>query len=412
MPAAPKNQIESSIDAVARFRLIDPPVGFVDDPYPWYAQLRRQSPVHQLSERSFFLSRYDDVIAAYRDPRTSSDKQAEFSPKFGDSPLLEHHTTSLVFNDPPLHTRVRRLIMGALNQRAIKKMEQGLIQLIEELLNNIENQDSVDMIGDFAARIPIEVIGNLLDIPRDERNPLRGWSLAILSALEPVPDPNVLKTGNQAVNEFTDYLRILVSDRRQNPGDPAVDVLTRLIQGEQGGEKLTEAELLHNCIFLLNAGHETTTNLIGNGLHALISHRDQLERLAAEPALGNSAVEELLRFESPLQLNNRLTTEPMMIGKTTIPKGTFLTLGVGAANRDPDQFNQPDRLDIGRSPNNHVAFGQGHHACSGMNVARLEGRIAFSALVRRFPSIDLKGSPERDPRMRFRGFRKLPVVLN
>ncbi len=412
MPTDLKNQIESSADAVSRFRLIDPPAGFVDDPYPWYAQLRRQSPVHRLSERSFFLSRYDDVIAAYRDPRTSSDKQAEFSPKFGDSPLLEHHTTSLVFNDPPLHTRVRRLIMGALNQRAIKKMEQGLIQLIEELLDNIENQDSVDMIGDFAARIPIEVIGNLLDIPRDERNPLRGWSLAILSALEPVPDPNVLKTGNQAVNEFTDYLRILVSDRRQNPGDPAVDVLTRLIQGEQGGEKLTEAELLHNCIFLLNAGHETTTNLIGNGLHALISHRDQLERLAAEPALGNSAVEELLRFESPLQLNNRLTTEPMMIGKTTIPKGTFLTLGVGAANRDPDQFNQPDRLDIGRSPNNHVAFGQGHHACSGMNVARLEGRIAFSALVRRFPSIDLKGSPERDPRMRFRGFRKLPVVLN
>ena len=412
MPTDLKNQIESSADAVSRFRLIDPPAGFVDDPYPWYAQLRRQSPVHRLSERSFFLSRYDDVITAYRDPRTSSDKQAEFSPKFGDSPLLEHHTTSLVFNDPPLHTRVRRLIMGALNQRAIKKMEQGLIQLIEELLDNIENQDSVDMIGDFAARIPIEVIGNLLDIPRDERNPLRGWSLAILSALEPVPDPNVLKTGNQAVNEFTDYLRILVSDRRRNPGDPAVDVLTRLIQGEQGGEKLTEAELLHNCIFLLNAGHETTTNLIGNGLHALISHRDQLERLAAEPVLGNSAVEELLRFESPLQLNNRLTTEPMMIGKTTIPKGTFLTLGVGAANRDPDQFNQPDRLDIGRSPNNHVAFGQGHHACSGMNVARLEGRIAFSALVRRFPSIDLKGSPERDPRMRFRGFRKLPVVLN
>ena len=412
MPKDQKNQIEPNTDAVARFRLIDPPASFVDNPYPWYAQLRRQSPVHQLSEQSFFLSRYDDVIAAYRDPRTSSDKQAEFSPKFGDSPLLEHHTTSLVFNDPPLHTRVRRLIMGALNQRAIKKMEQGLIQLIEELLDNIENQDSVDMIGDFAARIPIEVIGNLLDIPRDERNPLRGWSLAILSALEPVPDPNVLKTGNQAVNEFTDYLRILVSDRRQNPGDPAVDVLTRLIQGEQGGEKLTEAELLHNCIFLLNAGHETTTNLIGNGLHALISHRDQLERLAAEPALGNSAVEELLRFESPLQLNNRLTTEPMMIGKTTIPKGTFLTLGVGAANRDPDQFNQPDRLDIGRSPNNHVAFGQGHHACSGMNVARLEGRIAFSALVRRFPSIDLKGNPERDPRIRFRGFRKLPVTLN
>ena len=412
MPADPKNQIEPSTDAVARFRLIDPPAGFVDDPYPWYAQLRRQSPVHRLGERSFFLSRYDDVLAAYRDPRTSSDKHAEFTPKFGDSPLLEHHTTSLVFNDPPLHTRVRRLIMGALNQRAIKKMEQGLIQLIDELLDDIENQSSVDMISDFAARIPIEVIGNLLDVPRDERAPLRDWSLAILSALEPVPKPQVLQTGNQAVIEFTDYLKILVSDRRQSPGDPAVDVLTRLIQGEKDGEKLTESELLHNCIFLLNAGHETTTNLIGNGLHALISHRDQLERLAAEPALADSAVEELLRFESPLQLNNRLTTESMTIGEKTIPAGTFLTLGVGAANRDPDHFDRAEHLDIGRSPNNHLAFGQGRHACSGMNVARLEGRIAFAAVARRFPSIDLSGTPERDPRIRFRGFRHLPVVIN
>ena len=412
MPADPNNQIEPSTDAVARFRLIDPPAGFVDDPYPWYAQLRRQSPVHRLGERSFFLSRYDDVLAAYRDPRTSSDKHAEFTPKFGDSPLLEHHTTSLVFNDPPLHTRVRRLIMGALNQRAIKKMEQGLIQLIDELLDGIENQSSVDMISDFAARIPIEVIGNLLNVPRDERAPLRDWSLAILSALEPIPKPQVLQTGNQAVIEFTDYLKILVSDRRQSPGDPAVDVLTRLIQGEQDGEKLTESELLHNCIFLLNAGHETTTNLIGNGLHALISHRDQLERLAAEPALADSAVEELLRFESPLQLNNRLTTESMTIGEKTIPAGTFLTLGVGAANRDPDHFDRAEHLDIGRSPNNHLAFGQGRHACSGMNVARLEGRIAFAAVARRFPSIDLSGTPERDPRIRFRGFRHLPVVIN
>jgi len=412
MPADPKNQIELSTDAVARFRLIDPPAGFVDDPYPWYAQLRRRSPVHRLGERSFFLSRYDDVLAAYRDPRTSSDKHAEFTPKFGDSPLLEHHTTSLVFNDPPLHTRVRRLIMGALNQRAIKKMEQGLIQLIDELLDDIENQSSVDMISGFAARIPIEVIGNLLNVPRDERAPLRDWSLAILSALEPVPKPQVLQTGNQAVIEFTDYLKILVSDRRQSPGDPAVDVLTRLIQGEKDGEKLTESELLHNCIFLLNAGHETTTNLIGNGLHALISHRDQLERLAAEPALADSAVEELLRFESPLQLNNRLTTESMTIGEKTIPAGTFLTLGVGAANRDPDHFDRAEHLDIGRSPNNHLAFGQGRHACSGMNVARLEGRIAFASVARRFPSIDLSGTPERDPRIRFRGFRHLPVVIN
>ena len=190
------------------------------------------------------------------------------------------------------------------------------------------------------------------------------------------------------------------------------EVLVSLIFGEVDGRKLSPVELVQNCIFLLNAGHETTTNLIGNGLHALIQHRDQLERLVAEPQLADSAVEELLRYESPLQLNNRLTTESMVIGDTTIPAETFLTLGVGAANRDPEQFESPNQLDIGRSPNNHVAFGQGRHACSGMNVARLEGRIAFGRLVRRFPAIDLTGTPEHDPRIRFRGFRHLPVVLN
>jgi hypothetical protein len=412
MPNNPYNYEQPSENALTSFRLTEPPLGFVDDPYPWYTLLRRHNPVHQLGRKSYFLTRYDDVLTAYRDPRTSSDKKAEFTPKFGDSPLLEHHTTSLVFNDPPLHTRVRRLIMGALNQRAIQKMEEGLIKLIDELLDDMENLEAVDIIRHFAARIPIEVIGNLLDVPRDERQPLRGWSLAILSALEPAPEKSVLQAGNNAVAAFTDYLKLLVADRRRSPGDPASDVLTRLISEKEGGEKLTEAELLHNCIFLLNAGHETTTNLIGNGVYALIKHRDQLELLAAQPQLADYAVEELLRYESPLQLNNRLTTETMVIGDTTIPADSFLTLGVGAANRDPDCFEAPNRLNIGRSPNNHLAFGQGRHACSGMNVARLEGRIAFGRLVARFPAIDLAGMPERDPRIRFRGFRYLPVVLD
>jgi len=412
MPNDPYNHEEPSESALTSFSLTEPPLGFVDDPYPWYTRLRLHNPVHQLGRKSYFLTRYDDVLTAYRDPRTSSDKKTEFTPKFGDSPLLEHHTTSLVFNDPPLHTRVRRLIMGALNQRAIQKMEEGLIKLIDELLDDMENLEAVDIICHFAACIPIEVIGNLLDIPRDERQPLRGWSLAILSALEPAPEKSVLQAGNDAVVAFTDYLKLLVADRRRSPGDPASDVLTRLISEKEGGENLTEAELLHNCIFLLNAGHETTTNLIGNGVYALIKHRDQLELLAAQPQLADYAVEELLRYESPLQLNNRLTTETMVIGDTTIPANSFLTLGVGAANRDPDCFEAPNRLNISRSPNNHLAFGQGRHACSGMNVARLEGRIAFGRLVARFPAIDLAGTPERDPRIRFRGFRYLPVVLD
>src|SRR5262249_21244972 len=209
----------------------------------------------------------------------------------------------------------------------------------------------------------------------------------------------------RAVSEFLDYLRGLVVERRAHPGDFESDVLTRLTQGEIGGERLSESELLHNCIFLLNAGHETTTNLIGNGLHALLTHRDQLERLQSDPALIATAIEELLRFESPVQLNNRVTTGPIEIAGQSLPPGTFITLGVGAVNRDPAQFPDPDRLDVGRKPNRHVAFGQGDHACAGMNVARLEARIAISNIVARFPRMELAQAPERDRRIRFRGFK-------
>lgn len=393
------------------FQLRRLPAGFIDDPYRFYAMLRDHDPVHALEGGGVLLTRYDDVIAAYRHPAASSDKEREFAPKFGDSPLFEHHTTSLVFSDPPLHTRVRRLIMGALDQRAIARMETSVTTLVEQLLQSLAGRQEADLIEDFAALIPVEVIGNMLDIPRSERGPLRGWSLAILSALEPQPSPAVLEHGNRAVRDFLEYLTGLVAVRRANPGDPATDVLTRLIQGEIGGERLSERELLHNCIFMLNAGHETTTNLIGNGLHALLTHRDQLERLQREPDLLPSAVEELLRFESPLQLNNRLAVAPMQIGPHVIPAGTFVTLGVGAANRDPAQFPDPDRLDVGRKPNRHVAFGQGDHACAGMNVARLEARVAIGEIIARFPRMELSGQPERDPRIRFRGFRHVPVRL-
>jgi len=407
-PAPP--QIDAASFARS-FQLTRVPADFVDDPYPYYAALRTHDPVHELEGGALFLTRYEDVAAVYRDPHASSDKKQEFRPKFGDSPLFEHHTTSLVFNDPPLHTRVRRLILGAVNQRAIARMEPGVIALVDRLLDAMADKRRVDLIDDFAAEIPVEVIGSLLDVPRDERGPLRGWSLAILSALEPAPGKDLLERGNRAVTEFLDYLRTLVARRRARPGDPEVDVLTRLIQGESDGERLTETELLHNCIFMLNAGHETTTNLIGNGVDALLRHRGELERLAADPALITTAVEELLRFESPLQLNNRVTTAGITIGGRSFPAGTFITLGVGAANRDPAQFPDPDRLDVGRKPNRHVAFGHGDHACAGMNVARLEARIAINGLLARFPGIERAGAPERDRRVRFRGFRHLPVAV-
>jgi len=400
----------SVVDA---FTLANAPPEFIDDPYPTYAALRTHDPVHAIGPHQWLLTRYDDVSLLYRHAGASSDKQREFGPKFGvGTPLHEHHTTSLVFNDPPLHTRVRRLLMGALNQRAIARMEAGVVALVDGLLERLEGRAQADLIEDFAAQIPVEVIGNLLDVPRDERGPLRAWSLAILSALEPVPGAAVLERGNAAVRDFVAYLRTLVAQRRAHPNDPEVDVLTRLIQGEYDGERLNETELLHNCIFLLNAGHETTTNLIGNGMHSLLAQRSQLERLQREPALINSAVEELLRFESPLQLNNRQLTTPIALSARELPAGDFVTLGVGAANRDPAQFALPDTLDITRKPNLHVAFGHGAHACAGMNVARLEARIAIGALVARFPRLDAAGTAQRDRRVRFRGFVHLPVRLS
>ena len=395
----------------AAFTLASPPDGFIDDPYPFYAQLRAHDPVHAIGPQQWLLTRYDDVSLLYRHAGASSDKQREFGPKFGiGTPLHEHHTTSLVFSDPPLHTRVRRLMMGALNQRAIARMEAGVVALVDGLLDALDGRPEADLIEDFAAHIPVEVIGNMLDVPRAERGPLRAWSLAILSALEPVPSAEVLARGHAAVSEFLAYLRTLVAHRRAHPGDPEVDVLTRLM-GEYGGERLSETELLHNCIFMLNAGHETTTNLIGNGLHALLTQRSQLERLQREPALINSAVEELLRFESPLQLNNRLLTAPIALSTRELPAGDFVTLGIGAANRDPAQFTAPDTLDVARKPNLHVAFGHGAHACAGMNVARLEARIAIGALVARFPRLQARGKAQRDRRVRFRGFVHLPVFM-
>ena len=397
---------------LAGFTLAAPPPGFVDAPYPFYAALRQHAPLHRLGPQAVLLTRHADVLAVYRSPHVSSDKQREFGPRLGaGSPILEHHTTSLVFNDPPLHTRIRRILMGALNQRAIARMETGLVELVDALLDRLPDEAQPDLIEHFAAQIPVEVIGNLLDVPHAERGPLRDWSLAILSALEPAPGPALLARANTAVTEFLTYLRGLVARRQRHPGDPEADVLTRLLRGDSEGS-LSETELLHNCIFLLNAGHETTTNLIGNGLHALLNHRDQLQRLVDDPLLLPAAVEELLRFESPLQLNNRLTTAAVDLPSGTLPAGTFVTLGIGAANRDPEVFVDPDRLDLGRKPNNHLAFGQGAHACSGMNVARLEARVAIGRLLARYPRLASAGAAQRDPRVRFRGLRHLPVQLN
>jgi cytochrome P450 len=385
---------------------------FYADPYPTYRALREFEPVKRLPNGSYFLTRYDDLVGAYKSTKLfSSDKKKEFAPKYGNSLLYEHHTTSLVFNDPPAHTRVRRLIMGALSPRAIAEMEPDLIALVDRLLDALAAKGSVELIADFAAAIPVQVIGNLLDVPMAEREPLRDWSLAILGALEPVIAPDVFARGNDAVKDFLVYLEILVARRRAKPGNPERDVLTRLIQGEDNGERLSAKELLHNCIFLLNAGHETTTNLIGNGLVALSGNPEEKKRLIENPAMIKTAIEEMLRFESSNQLGNRMTTEPVELGGIKLAAGTPVTLCIGAANRDPAQFADPEKLDVGRTPNRHLAFGTGVHQCAGMALARLEGAIAISRFLARFPGYALSAPPVRGGRVRFRGFLSVPCAV-
>lgn len=393
------------------------PPDFLANPYPVYAALRETQPVRQMPDGSWFLTRHADLLTVYRDAQAfSSDKQVEFAPKYGvGSPLFEHHTTSLVFNDPPLHTRVRKLIMGALTRRAIADMEPGLTGLVDRLLDQMEAQGGGDLIENFACAIPVEIIGNLLDVPHAERGPLRDWSLAILGALEPVLTPDQQARGNQSVTDMISYLRELVAERRKRPGDPQHDVLTRLIQGEACGEQLSEVELLQNCIFLLNAGHETTTNLIGNGLvllqeypqarEQLLKRMEQATHAAAEQeAVMTRVVDEVLRFESSNQLGNRRAIQPCRLGGIDLPEGALVTLCIGAANRDPAQFDRPDTLDFNREPNRHLAFGFGIHQCAGLSLARLEGRVAIGRFLQRFPNYRLVEPPVRGGRARFRGF--------
>lgn len=396
---------------------------FLANPYPVYDALRHTRPVAQLPDGSFFLTRHADLLTVYRDAtRFYADKHEEFAPKYGTgTPLYEHHTTSLVFNDPPLHTRVRGIIMGALTRRAIADLAPGLRQLVNHLLDQLEAKQGGDLIDDFASAIPVEIIGNLLAVPHDERGPLREWSLAILGALEPTLSAKQLQRGQDSVRNFTHYLRGLVAHRRAHPLDPQRDVLTRLIAGDANGEALSETELLQNCIFLLNAGHETTTNLIGNALVALCEWPQArawlLQALqgcepqsAEEDTIMTTAVEEFLRFESSNQLGNRRARHDTELAGVAFPQGARITLCIGAANRDPAVFDQPHTLNLQRQPNRHVAFGFGTHQCAGLSLARLEGMVALSLFLRRFPHYALTAPPTRGNRARFRGFLHAPFA--
>ncbi|MDS9951251.1 MAG: cytochrome P450, partial [Planktomarina sp.] len=386
---------------------------YLVDPYRVLAALRAQSPVHKNTDGTFVLTCYADIVQTYRDPMIwSSDKRATFKPKFGNTPLFEHHTNSIVFIDPPDHTRIRRLFQSAFTRKALAAFVPRITSLVAEYLNRLEDQRQMEIVEEFSFRLPIEVVCDLLGVPRQDREFIRGWANAILTALEPTLIQKQLDDGNQAVVDFKQYLRDLIAYRRAHPNDAQdTEVLTILADAEADGKRLTEIELLHQCIFMLNAGHETSTNMITHGIHEMLLNPDQIDLLSENPDLIEPMVEEVLRYQAPIQINNRRANSDQILSGVTIPADTTVHMMINAANRDPAQFSNPDRFDITRRPNRHLSFGLGVHICAGNALARVEAQIAFQRLFRRFPKLALTIPAVIAPRLRFREVSSLHVSV-
>lgn len=395
---------------VAEFDLNQIDHAFIENPHPTLHALRRNSPLHRNADGSVYLTRYDDCLKVYQSRDMLSDKTEAFGEKFGQCPLHTHHTTSLVFNDPPYHTVVRKLISGAFTPRKLAVFPPLIEGIVDRLLDRVEDLGELDLVNDFAKDLPTEIISVMLGIPESDRDKLRGYSLAILGALDPVVPQERLDAGNKAVEEFSAILSDLIDHRRSNPDSADEgEVLSALIFGEHEGRRLTQQELIQNCIFLLNAGHETTTSFMANSVSLLLANPDQHRLLQSEPDHITTAVEEFLRVESPLQTGNRLAGEDIALTDGVLPKGTYIHTSIAGANRDPDVFQSPDTVDITRKPNRHIAFITGVHVCLGATLARLEGRIALGRLVQRFPKLAANGPGTILPLARFRGYSSLPV---
>ena len=386
---------------------------YLVDPYRVLAELRAQSPVHKNTDGTFVLTCYADIVQTYRDPMIwSSDKRATFKPKFGNTPLFEHHTNSIVFIDPPDHTRIRRLFQSAFTRKALAAFVPRITSLVDEYLNRLEDQGQMEVVEEFSFCLPIEVVCDLLGVPRQDREFIRGWANAILTALEPTLVQKQLDDGNQAVVDFKQYLQDLIAYRRAHPHDAQdTEVLTILADAEADGKRLTEIELLHQCIFMLNAGHETSTNMITHGIHEMLLNPNQIDLLFENPDLIEPMVEEVLRYQAPIQINNRRANSDQILSGVTIPADTTVHMMINAANRDPAQFSNPDRFDITRRPNRHLSFGLGVHICAGNALARVEAQIAFQRLFRRFPKLALTIPAVIAPRLRFREVSSLHVSV-
>ncbi|HXG14800.1 MAG TPA: cytochrome P450 [Calidithermus sp.] len=394
----------------------DPAV--IEDPFPVLRRLQAEDPVHW-SEilKSWVLTRYDDVRAALADPRLSADRLTSFlRHQAGDRPLAEALAElgrSLgmwaVFTDPPLHTRLRGLLTDAFTPRAVETLRPTVRALVDALIDGVAGAGRLDLVRDIAAPLPVAVIGDLLGVPRADGPALKRWSDDLATFVgSAVATPDKYERAAASLREMNAYFRALAAERRARPRQ---DVLSALVAAAGGG-RLADDELVASCTLLLFAGHETTTNLIGNGVLALLRHPDQCERWRRDPTLTATAVEELLRFEGPGQALVRVALDDLAIGGRRIRRGDRLFVMINAANRDPRRFVDPDRLDLGREPNPHLTFGHGQHFCVGAPLARLEAQVALPRLLERLPGLALAA-----PRLEwidsliFRGVRALPLTF-
>ena len=381
------------------------------DPYPAYAALRDKGQAHRSRLlNAWIFGRYRDVDAILRDWQRFSNDASKAATPGKRAAIPDPGTPSLLSLDPPDHRRLRSLVSKAFTPRAINALEPHIRSLMHELLDGIEDLSGFDLMEAVAKPLPVIVIAEMLGVPPEDRARFRGWSDRRARILEPTIGAEEREDAVRAADALDAYFAPIVEERRADPQD---DILSGLAQAEEEGDRLDECEMLTMLRLLLIAGNETTVNLIGNGMLALLRHPEQLQRLRDDPSLIPSAVEELLRYDSPVQIDLRRVVEDCDVNGFPVKRGDDIVLLIGGANRDPEQFEDPDGLDVGRSESSHISFGRGIHACIGAPLARLEARIAIEMLLERFSSIRLSGPP---PRFRgsivLRGLESLPVAAS
>jgi hypothetical protein len=392
------------------FNPMDPE--FVADPYPMYHRLRAEDPVHRSPLGFWVLTRYEDVVAVLRDPRFAKEAIAAFVARRIGVDATVGIGVSMLDRDPPDHTRLRSLVSKAFTPRVVEGIRPRIQEIVDDLLDRAEDQGAMDLIEDFAYPIPVIVICEMLGVPVADHERFRGWSLDLARGLDATllgPQSDVALRASDSRRALADYFRELIAERRDSPRG---DLLSALIAAEEAGDKLSENELLATCILILVAGHETTVNLLGNGTLALLRHPEQLRLLRDSPGVIGTAVEELLRYDGPVQRTARVPSADATIDGRKIEAGEMVMPFIGAADRDPAHFPDPDRLDLARADNRHVAFGMGIHFCLGAPLARLEGQLAINTMVHRFPKLSLATDrPQYRQSLTLRGLTSLPVTF-